>query len=109
MKKYISILITFTLYVLVQAQPVDTAKFNVDYTLTLQHFEKINKSAEIVDTAKDKIQFDYYIMPQRIDLSFKPSTVAPAKLPADVMKRLYRNFLRGIWLSGKSFGTIKHP
>lgn len=94
MKKYISILITFTLYVLVQAQPVDTAKFNVDYTLTLQHFEKINKSAEIVDTAKDKIQFDYYIMPQRIDLSFKPSTVAPAKLPADVMKRLYRNFLR---------------
>ncbi len=46
MKKYISILITFTLYVLVQAQPVDTAKFNVDYTLTLQHFEKIGHMFE---------------------------------------------------------------
>lgn len=93
--KKISILYIFLIISLfTNAQPIDTAHFNIEFTPTIQNFEKINFSAEIVDTLVDRVKFPYYIMPQRIDLSFMPSSVQPAKLPADVMKRLYRNFIR---------------
>lgn len=94
MKKITSLLLLLIVSRFLIAQPIDTARFRIDFAPTIQNFDKINNKAEIIDTVIEKVKFDYYIMPQRIDLSFTPSSVQPAKLPADVMKRLYRNFIR---------------
>lgn len=94
MKKHIFLFILIFSAFMAQSQPIDTAKFRIDFAPTIQNFDKINTTAVIIDTADAKVKFDYYIMPQRIDLSFSPSLVQPAKLPADVMKRFYRNFIR---------------
>jgi len=93
MKKFINIIILFIISFTAYSQ-VDTARFNIEFTPTIQNFDKINNSAEIVDTLVEKVKFPYDILPQRIDLTFVPNAVQPAKLPADVMKRLYRNFIR---------------
>lgn len=94
MKKNIFLIVFILLAYLGQSQTIDTARFRLDFAPTIQNFEKINGTAEIIDTVIEKVDFNYYIMPQRIDLSFSPSLMQPAKLPTEVMKRLYRNFIR---------------
>ena len=95
MKKTIITTIGF-LFVLVslEAQIIDTARFRLDYTPQLFNFSKINQQAVIVDTVSSEVNFDYYITPQRLDLTFAPSPLEPVKLSTDPMKRLYRNYLK---------------
>lgn len=93
-KKYILIVLSLLCTIIAKAQPIDTAKFQIDYNPIISNFNKLNLGEFIKDTARKNVDFDYYIMPQRLDLTFAPSQVKAAKLPADVMKRLYRNFIR---------------
>lgn len=76
------------------AQIIDTARFRLDFRPMIQQANKINQPAVIQDTATEKVDFDYYITPQRLDISFNPSSLQPVKMSADVMKRLYRNYLK---------------
>lgn len=94
MKRYFSLTVLMLQLCALSAQPIDTARFNVDYTPVIMGLNKLNQGTVLVDSGRQKVNFNYYIMPQRVDLSFTPSQVKPAKLQADVMKRLYRNFLR---------------
>ncbi|HNX21132.1 MAG TPA: hypothetical protein PKG88_02110 [Bacteroidales bacterium] len=94
MKKIFSLILFLVISKFIFAQQIDTARFRIEFAPTIQNFDKINTNAVIVDTVVEKVKFNYYIAPQRIDLSFTPSAVQPAKMPADVMKRLYRNFIR---------------
>ena len=95
MKRQISLLVLLIITTsILMAQPVDTARFRVDFIPQIQNFQKINPSAVINDTIKEKVKFDYYITPKKLDISFIPSKVKSVKLPPDVMKRLYRNFLK---------------
>lgn len=94
MKRYFSFVILMMLCAVLSAQPIDTARFRIDYDPVIMGLNKLNQGTMLVDSGRGKVTFDYYITPQRIDLSFTPSQVKPAKVQADVMKRLYRNFLR---------------
>ena len=76
------------------AQRVDTARFRFEYDPQLSNFKKINEPAEIIDTFKSKVSFDYYITPQRLDVTFEPSKIKPLKVMPDPQKRLYRNFIK---------------
>jgi len=76
------------------AQPIDTARFRLDFTPKLQNYHKITQPAEIPEETTEKVNFDYEIVPQSIDLTFSPTPVKPIKLQGDIMKKLYRNFLK---------------
>ncbi len=94
MKRWLIFSIITFIFVVVNAQATDTAKFRLNFTPQLSNFQKFNENAVIVDTTTSKVKFDYYIVPQRQDLPFDPSPLQPAKLPKEVMKRLYRNFVK---------------
>lgn len=94
MKRYFFLVLFFFFCADLLAQPIDTARFKVDYDPIIMGLNKINQGSVLVDSNRTKVSFDYYIVPQRIDLSFTPSQVKPVKVQADLMKRLYRNFLR---------------
>jgi hypothetical protein len=76
------------------SQPIDTARFRLDFTPKLQTFQKITQSALIPDEPQDPVDFEYEIVPQSIELNFSPAPMKPVKLPGEVMKKLYRNFLK---------------
>lgn len=76
------------------AQVIDTARFRLDYRAYIGNVSKINQDAVIHDTVTSDIQFDYYITPQRLDISFLPSHLTPVKMSKDPMQKLYRDFLR---------------
>lgn len=82
------------LAIIANAQIIDTARFRLDYKPQLLNFPKINQPAIINDTVTSEIKFQYYITPQRLDVSFEPTPLKPVKLPPDAMKRLYRDFLK---------------
>ncbi len=94
MKRWILFAIVVLAAATLTAQPIDTAKFRINFTPQLMNFPKFNSNAEILDTNTHSVTFDYYIVPQRQELSFEPSPLKPAKLPKEVMQRLYRNFLK---------------
>jgi hypothetical protein len=66
----------------------------LDFTPRLQNFQKITQPASIPDEPQEPVDFEYEIVPQSIDLSFSPTPIKPVKLPGEVMKKLYRNFLK---------------
>jgi hypothetical protein len=76
------------------SQPIDTARFRLDFTPKLQNFHKITQPAVIPEEMQEPVNFEYEIVPQSINLTFSPTPVKPIKLPGDVMKKLYRNFLK---------------
>lgn len=76
------------------SQNVDTVHFKINYDPQLSNFKKINEPAVIVDTFKKKVKFDYYIMPQRLDVSFEPTQIKAMKAFQDPQKRLYNNFIK---------------
>ncbi|MCQ2285731.1 MAG: hypothetical protein MJZ76_02520 [Bacteroidales bacterium] len=76
------------------AQSIDTAHFKLEYDPQLLDFKKINNPAVITDTFKKKVSFDYYITPQRLDVSFEPAKIKPLKVIQDPQRRLYQNFLK---------------
>ena len=95
MKKIFCLLFGFSLtYFSVNAQSIDTARFHLNFRPTITIPQKINQQAKISDTVSNKVEFNYYITPQRLDLTFKPSEIKAAKMTPDVMKRLYRNFIK---------------
>jgi len=94
MKKIFITAISFFLVGLTFSQPIDTARFRLDFTPKLQNFHKITQPAIIPDEAQEPVNFEYEIVPQSIDLSFSPIPIKPVRLPGDVMKKLYRNFLK---------------
>lgn len=77
-----------------QAQIIDTAHFRLDFRPMIINSQKINQQAVIRDTVSGEVNFDYNVTPQEIDITFEPSQVKPMKLAPDVMKRLYRNYLK---------------
>ena len=76
------------------SQPIDTARFRLDFTPKLQNFQKITQPAIIPDEPQEPVNFEYEIDPQSIELNFSPTPLKPVKLPGEVMKKLYRNFLK---------------
>jgi hypothetical protein len=95
MKKYIILIFSIALTInSVDAQIIDTARLRLDFKPQILNFQKINQKAIIDDTVTTKVKFDYYITPQREDITFAPATITAEKMPADVIKRLYRDFLK---------------
>jgi len=76
------------------SQSIDTARFRLDFTPKLQNFHKITQPAVIPEETQEPVNFKYEIVPQSIDLTFSPTPIKPVKLPGEVMKKLYRNFLK---------------
>ena len=76
------------------SQPIDTARFRLDFAPKVQNFNKITQPAVIPDEAPEPVNFEYEIVPQSIELNFAPPTIKPVKLPGEVMKKLYRNYLK---------------
>ena len=93
-KTFFAILVCTISCLLANAQIVDTARFNLEYNPQLLNFKKINQAAEIIDTQKTTVKFDYYITPERLDVSFEPSAIKPLKVKAEAKPTLYRNFLK---------------
>jgi len=94
MKKIFVITISFLIFCNIFSQPVDTAKFRLDFTPKLESFQKITQPASIPETLQEPVYFEYEIVPQSIELTFSPVPFKPVKLPGEVMKKLYRNFLK---------------
>lgn len=82
------------LLVSADAQVIDTARFRLDYKAYLGNFSKINQEAIINDTVTSNMSFDYYITPERLDVTFPPSRLTPTKMGSDPLRKLYRDFLR---------------
>lgn len=94
MKRYIiTTLLIFASYLLI-GQVVDTAYFKLEYTPKLIPSSKLNQKAEIKDTSSAKIKFNYYIVPQRVDVSFLPAPIKYNKVSPDNLEMMYRNFLK---------------
>jgi len=94
MKKIFAITISFLLFGIAFSQPIDTARFRLDFTPKLQNFQKITEPARIPEITHEPVNFEYEIVPQSIDLTFSPTQLKPVKLSGEVMKKLYRNFLK---------------
>jgi len=94
MKKIFVITISLLFFGNIFSQPIDTARFRLDFTPKLQNFQKINQPAFIPESPQEPVDFNYEIVPQSIDLTFSSSPLKPVKLPGEVMKKLYRNFLK---------------
>ena len=94
MKKIIFFTISFFFTGFLFSQPIDTARFRLDFTPKLQNFQKITPPAQIPETPQVPVDFEYEIVPQSLELSFAPTPIKPVKLPGEVMKKLYRNFLK---------------
>lgn len=77
-----------------QAQVIDTARFQINYVPQLQNFSKLNQQAKIIDTATEKVSFTYDITPQRVDIDFMPTLITAAKIKPERVKPLYRNFIK---------------
>lgn len=94
MKRYIAaIILLFATYGLT-AQPVDTARFRLEYTPRLLSFSKLNQQPDMTDSTSEKVKFDYYITPQRMDATFKPGTIPYSKVSPDGLEKMYRNFIK---------------
>ncbi|MCL2167928.1 MAG: hypothetical protein FWH59_02245 [Lentimicrobiaceae bacterium] len=94
MKKILGTSIFFLFVSFSFSQPIDTARFRLDFTPKLQNFQKITQPAQIPETPQESVDFEYEIVPQSMELSFAPTPIKPVKLPGEVMKKLYRNFLK---------------
>jgi hypothetical protein len=94
MKKIIFVSILFLFAGVVFAQPIDTARFRLDFTPKLQNFHKITQPAVIPEEQHEAVEVEYEIVPQSLELNFSPTPLKPVKLPEEVMKKLYRNFLK---------------
>lgn len=93
MKKYAIIAILLLTAAGLHAQ-LDTAYFKLEYTPKINEFKKINPVPDMRDTVTEKVNFNYYIVPQRIDVSFKPTTIKYAKVAPDEKEDLFRNYLK---------------
>ena len=94
MKKIFVIAISFLFLEVSFSQPIDTAVFRLDFTPKLQNFHKITQPAVIPEVHSEPVNVEYEIVPQSIDLTFSPTPLKPVKLPGEVIKKLYRNFLK---------------
>ena len=94
MKRYISVIIILLAACTLKAQHVDTARFRLEYTPRLMSFSKLNQQPDMTDSTSEKVKFDYYIMPQRLDATFKPGTIPYSKVSPDALEKMYRNFIK---------------
>jgi len=94
MKKIFVITISMFFVGVVFSQPIDTARFRLDFTPKLQNFNKITQPAVIPEETLESLDFEYEIVPQLLEQQFSHVPLKPIKLPGDVMKKLYRNFLK---------------
>ena len=75
-------------------QVIDTARFKFNFTPKLSNVQKINQQADVTDTVKEIVKFDYYITPQQVDVTFTPSQLKAAKLSPEDAVRYDRNFIK---------------
>ena len=94
MKKLFVITISMLFLGVAFSQPIDTARFRLDFTPKLQNFNKLTQPAVIPEETPEPLDFEYEIVPKSLELPFSPAPLKPVKLPGDVMKKLYRNFLK---------------
>ena len=94
MKRYISVIIILLAACSLNAQPVDTARFRLEYTPRLMSFSKLNQQPDMTDSTTEKVKFDYYITPQRMDATFQPGTISYSKVSPDALEKMYRNFIK---------------
>ena len=94
MKKIITSLLFLSVGLMLNAQVIDTARFRLDYVPHILNFQKINQTAKINDTVQEKVNFDYYITPQKLNIDFEPSPIKAAKMTPDILERLYRNYVK---------------
>jgi len=76
------------------AQVVDSAHLLINYVPKLNNATKINQQAEIVDTTQEKVEFRYYITPQKPELTFSPTKITVSKLNPEFQERYYRDYLK---------------
>lgn len=93
MKKYILTAILLTAAFCLHAQ-LDTAYFKLQYTPKLKDFKKINQAPNLTDTVHDQVKFSYYIIPERYDATFMPTSIKYNKVSPDNQEVLYRNYLK---------------
>jgi len=86
MKKIFVIAISFLFVGFSFSQPIDTARFRLDFTPKLQNFHKITQPAVIPEETQEPVKFKYEIAPQAIDLSFSSTLIKPVKLPGEVLR-----------------------
>lgn len=94
MKKYILTGIILFMATCLCGQMVDTARFRLQYTPTLKPTQKINQHPSLKDSIDDKVNFNYYIVPQRYDVTFQPSPISYNKVGPEGAKMMYRNYLK---------------
>ncbi len=93
MKKYIATALLILAASCLSAQ-VDTFYIKMEYTPKLKTFKKINESPNMTDTVSEKVQFNYYITPQRYDATFTPTPIEYNKVSPDIQEVLYRNYIK---------------
>ena len=76
------------------AQVVDSAHLLINYVPKLNNASKINQQAVIMDTAQEKVEFRYYITPQKPELTFSPTKISVSKLNPEYQERYYRDYLK---------------
>lgn len=76
------------------AQVVDSAHLLINYVPKLANSQKINQQAVIIDTMQEKIEFDYIISPQKMELNFAPAELKAGKLNPEIQERLYRDYIK---------------
>jgi hypothetical protein len=94
MRKFSVIAFCVLYFGFAHSQPIDTARFRLEFTPKIQNFHKITHPAVIPEETPELLDVEYEIIPQAIDLTFSPTPIKPVKLPGEVMKKLYRNFLK---------------
>lgn len=94
MKKYIVTGLLILAVVCLHAQRLDTAYFKLEYAPKLKSFNKINQAPDMTDTVKEKVEFKYYIIPERFDATFTPTPIKYNKVSPDIQEVLYRNYLK---------------
>jgi len=94
MKRIFVVAILFLFAYLTFSQPVDSAHFRLDFIPKLQNFYKITSPADIPNDPQQLIDVEYEIVPQSMDISFTSTPLKPVRLQEDMMKKLYRNFIK---------------
>lgn len=94
MKKILLFAVISSLFLISQAQVVDSAQLLIKYVPKLTNSTKINDQAIIVDTLQEHVTYSYEISPQKPELYFNPTDIKVSKLNPTVKEILYRNYIK---------------
>lgn len=86
-----------------QPMEIDEIKVIAPYMPTISDAYKINDNPRSDDTLIVQMDFDYSIMPTRIDTRFEVEPISPARMRGEPLAKIYRGHVKA------GFGTYTSP